>query len=151
MGTRGYVAFKLAGIYYIFYNNSDSYTSGLGNLVLKQLKKIIKSEKLLYVKELISKIPKRDSFNDGDLHFPGIIDSLSYPSTCQYTTSTEAPDNTVFIEWIYLIDFDKNQFIVKNYESGIKYNFDKLPDDINEYEFMEFNPLLDIDNQEETE
>nr|CAG8601191.1 6474_t:CDS:1 [Entrophospora candida] len=37
MGTRGLYCFLYKGIYYIIYNNSDSYPDGLGETLLRQL------------------------------------------------------------------------------------------------------------------
>jgi hypothetical protein len=37
MGTRGYYAFRYKRKYYVFYNHFDSYWSGLGSKIIKEL------------------------------------------------------------------------------------------------------------------
>ena len=41
MVTHGYVVFKYKGIYYTFYNHSDSYFEHLGNLVVDEINSMI--------------------------------------------------------------------------------------------------------------
>ena len=42
MGTKGFVVFKYKGIYYVFYNNSDSYLEHLCNVMINDIKEMIK-------------------------------------------------------------------------------------------------------------
>ena len=42
MGTRGYLIFKYKGLYYVFYNNNDSYISCMGMSLAKDIKNLCK-------------------------------------------------------------------------------------------------------------
>jgi len=131
MGTRGFVVIKYNGVYYIFYNNSSSYLSCLGLSVLKEIKEIIQFDEISYVKSLFSKIKLLGEFNEGDNHFCGIIQSLKHSECFQYITSFEKPDCSLFIEWIYTVDFDNNLFTIQNYDKHYKVSFSDLPEDLN--------------------
>ena len=137
MGTRGYVVIKYNGIYYIFYNNSDSYLSSLGLSVLEEIKTIIKLNKLNYVKSLFATIEQLDEFEGSENYFFGIINSLTDIDYCQYMTSLEKPKCNVFIEWIYTVDFDTNVFSIQNYKKHYKVSFSNLPDDLDEDDLIE--------------
>jgi hypothetical protein len=43
--------------------------------------------------------------------------------------STKRPENDLFIEWIYFIDFDKLTFEVEGGIVNLSYNFDEIPED----------------------
>jgi hypothetical protein len=144
MGTRGYVVIKYNGIYYIFYNNSDSYLSCLGINLLKDMNEIVKKNQIPHVKALFSKIPWRDEFTSGnDMHFYCIMDSLRYPSALQYITSYNKPSCDIFIEWIYTVDFDKNIFSIQNYDKHYQCGFFSLPDKLDEYDL-----IIDVDKND---
>ncbi len=153
MGTRGYVVLKYNGIYYIFYNNSDSYLSHLGKNVLNNLKEIIQNNQLPIVKLLFCKIEEQSEFNgDGSNHFYSIMDSIRYPTSLQYMTSKDKPECTLFIEWIYTVDFDKNLFIIQNYDKYYQVGFYNLPDSIDENKLVSItcqNNKKDKENNQE--
>ena len=46
MGTRGLFGFHFRGKYYVVYNHWDSYPSGLGYIIVKELQEAIRSGKL---------------------------------------------------------------------------------------------------------
>ncbi len=128
MGTKGYVAFKYKGIYYIFYNHSDSYPSHLGNIVINDIKEIIQKKQLKIVKNKILKMTLQDKdFSGKDNHYQGLMESIDYPTCFCYHTSEEVPTNTIFIEYVYIIDFDCEILIIKMYNFEVQFDFFDLP------------------------
>ena len=124
MGTRGYYVFKYGGVYYIFYNHYDSYPSGLGQLIISDIRQLIQSKKFDIVKELIFRIPLREKQTTGSSTYTGIVNCIKNPEEFIYYTSTEEPNCDIFIEYIYVIDFDENIFTIKMHEFNS--NFDLL-------------------------
>ena len=124
MGTRGLYVFKYRGIYYIFYNHYDSYPSGLGQLIISDIRQLVENDKLDIVKELISDIQLRETQTTGNSNYNGIMNCVENPEGFVYYTSTEEPECDIFIEYIYIIDFDENIFTIKMH--GFNSNFDLL-------------------------
>jgi hypothetical protein len=116
MGTRGLYVFKYNGIYYIFYNHYDSYPSALGESIVKDIMEIINNNIFDTVKESIKKIPLTKEENNGDNAYVSIIDASSSPLYYTYHTSDLEPNTNIFIEYVYIIDFDENVFVVKQNE-----------------------------------
>ena len=124
MGTRGLYVFKYRGIYYIFYNHYDSYPSGLGQLIISDIRQLVENDKLDIVKELISDIQLRETQTTGTSKYEGIMNCVENPERFVYYTSMEEPECNIFIEYIYIIDFDENIFTMKMH--GFNSNFDLL-------------------------
>jgi hypothetical protein len=132
MGTRGLYVFKYKGIYYIFYNQFDSYTDGLGKLFIKDLKEIINSNQINEIKEYIINIPLNDG-NDGSINYSTILGAIKYPNEFCYYTSNVEPNNDIFIEYIYIADLDDNKFIVKTCNNNyLKVDLYNIPDNWDE-------------------
>lgn len=124
MGTRGLYVFKYRGIYYIFYNHYDSYPSGLGKLIVNDIRQLIQDNKLDIVKDLISDIQFSETQTEGNANYKSIMRCVENPEEFIYYTSSEEPNCDIFIEYIYIIDFDKNIFTIKTHEFNS--NFDLL-------------------------
>jgi hypothetical protein len=124
MGTRGLYVFKYRGIYYIFYNHYDSYPSGLGKLIISDIRQLVKDNKLDIVKELVGGIPLMEKQTEGSSEYDGIVNCIKRPEDFIYYTSSEEPNYNMFIEYIYIIDFDENMFTMKTH--GFNSNFDLL-------------------------
>jgi hypothetical protein len=114
MGTRGHYIFKYKGIHYIFYNHFDSYFSGLGKMIVDDLKKLIETDKdwIETIKKLILKIKQTDIEIWGQSQFKSIIESLEDAECYTYYTSKNEPVLSLFIEYIYIIDIDTMKFKV---------------------------------------
>lgn len=76
MGTRGLYVFRYNGIYYIFYNQCDSYTGGLGKLIVKDIKNIINNNQINELKECLSNIVLIDENNKGSIHYNGLLNAV---------------------------------------------------------------------------
>lgn len=125
MVTHGYVVFKYIGIYYTFYNHSDSYIEHLGNVVVNEIIKMIDQNRKQEYKDYLLRIPLNGS-NEGDEYVGSFRDMLKYPETYRYFTSNEES----YAEYTYIIDFDNNKLTINRYCKNIfVFNLNKIPFD----------------------
>jgi hypothetical protein len=124
MATRGLYVFKYRGIYYIFYNHYDSYPSGLGKLIISDIRQLVKDNKLDIVKELVGGIPLMEKQTEGSSEYEGIVNCIKRPEEFIYYTSEDEPECDIYIEYIYVIDFDETLFVIKT--DGFNSIFDLL-------------------------
>jgi hypothetical protein len=123
MVTHGYVVFKYKGIYYTFYNHSDSYFEHLGNLVVDEINQMINKNAVKYCKNLLLRIPLKGN-EEGERHIHDFHSLLNYPEIYQYFTSYDEPR----CEYTYTIDFDNNKFIANRYGENIySFNLNDVP------------------------
>ncbi len=124
MGTRGLYVFKYGGLYYIFYNHWDSYTTGgLGDDIVAELKTLDLTE----VKKLVSAITVNHINCDGQ-NFKSLMSALKNPEEfALYDISKEEPDFTYDALYIYIIDLDKNLFKVKTVEGITRFKLTDIP------------------------
>ncbi len=125
MVTHGYVAFKYKGIYYTFYNHSDSYFEHLGNLVVNEINQMVNENSIRYCKNLLLRIPLKGN-EEGDWNIHDFYSLLNHPASYQYFTSNDEPGSN----YTYIIDFDDNKFIANRYGENIyTFNLYDIPDD----------------------
>ena len=117
MVTHGYVDFKYKGIYYSFYNHSDSYFEHLGNIVVNEINQMVNKNAIRYCKNLLLRIPLKGN-EDGEWHIHDFYSLLNHPTSHQYFTSNDEPGSN----YTYIIDFDDNKFIANKYGENI-YSF----------------------------
>ncbi|KAL8911488.1 MAG: hypothetical protein Q9171_003349 [Xanthocarpia ochracea] len=125
MGTRGYKAWRLRKRYYFQYNHWDSYPEGLGKDIAKTIptdpeeyaawleaqRKMVTEWEAMWMKYLTLK-------HDGE-------QSAELPKFMwDYQPSFLAPLNDVYIEWVYIIDLDREIFSVSN---GAHFKLDRIP------------------------
>ncbi len=123
MVTHGYVVFKYKGIYYTFYNHSDSYFEHLGNLIVNDINNLVNKNKMIYCKELLLRVSLKGN-EEGDTSIGSIYSLLKYPESFQYFTSNNEPGSN----YTYIIDFDNNKFIANKYGENIyKFNLHDIP------------------------
>lgn len=94
MGTRGYYIIKWRGVYYVFYNQWDSYPSGLGRILVFLLRNVwCKMTDSQFNTFLLNKLAK------------GLPSQRS-----EVCVSTDFNDllNESFIEFTYVIDMDND-------------------------------------------
>ncbi len=125
MVTHGYVVFKYEGIYYIYNNHSDSYCSCLGNEVVNQIHNMLNNNYTEYYKKSLLRIPLRNEMTEGDLQYYSIYNSIIGYESCSYYTSKYEPSNS----YVYIIDFDKDEFIITKYNDRYTFNLFDIPDD----------------------
>ena len=143
MVTHGYVVFKYKGIYYTFYNHSDSYFEGLGNMLVTDIYNMINKGKMFYYKELLLRVPLKGN-EDGEMHVHELEYILKYPEYSQYFTSRTEPIS----EYTYTIDFDNNKFIANKYSENIySFNLHDIP--LDWYEITQNNSSYEDHDQDE--
>ncbi len=143
MVTHGYVVFKYKGIYYTFYNHSDSYFEGLGNSIVNEIYKMINKNMVEYYKELLLSIPLKGN-NDGENQIYELEYMLKFPEDCIYFTSK----NKKSAEYTYTIDFDNNKFIANRYDENI-YIFNLYDIPLDWYEITKNNSNYEDSSDEE--
>jgi hypothetical protein len=99
MGTRGYKVYRSKGRYFVYYQHCDSYPSCYGVDVLRQIPRNVSKERFeKWARAMQEDLdPRYEKMKDAD--------------STDYATNRQ-PVNTVFIEWIYEIDFDNLIFHV---------------------------------------
>ena len=145
MVTHGYVVFKYKGIYYTFYNHSDSYFEGLGNMIVTDIYNMINKNKVGYYKELLLRIPLKGNA-DGERNVHQLEYILKYPEYSQYFTSRNEPSN----EYTYTINFDTNKFIANRYCENI-YTFNLYDIPLDWFEITQNNTNFEDEEPEEEE
>jgi hypothetical protein len=132
MGTRGLFGFQYKGKRYFFYNHYDSYPSGLGNQLLKEIKKAIASgafeawlpllQKMRVIEE--GELPTKEAieelapFTDLSVSSQSTDDwycllrrtqgSLSGVLAAGYMQEMEI--DYLFHEYVYIVNFDTEEF-----------------------------------------
>lgn len=146
MVTHGYVVFKYEGIYYIFNNHSDSYCSCLGNEVVNEIYYMINKNYIKDYKKKLLRVPLVNEMTEGGggiSHFYSFYQSIYNPDSCSYYTSNYEPGN----EYVYIIDFDEEEFIINKYDNRYTFNLFDIPD--NWMNIVENNEEYMYENSEE--
>ncbi len=142
MVTHGYVVFKYKGIYYTFYNHSDSYFEHLGNVVVNEIQNMVNKNKVKEYKELLLRIPLKGN-EEGEWNVDSFYYLLNHPDTYQYFTTNKEPGN----EYTYIIDFDTNKFIANKYgENVYKFNLYDVP--LDWYEITQNNSNYNTETED---
>lgn len=123
MVTHGYVIFKYKGVYYNFYNHSDSYCSCLGQRVVAEIIEMLDGNHVEYYKQHILRMPFRDEKGEGLTYFHSIHYSIVEYDDSYYTSDYETGS-----EYTYIIDFDEDEFIVNKYDNRYTFHLFNIPD-----------------------
>jgi hypothetical protein len=152
MGTRGFFGFYYKKKYYLIYNHYDSYFSFLGNKLLEEIKKMLENDlfeewltKFLnvrfyyensekYVTIIEGKKDEIEDINEDDFY----VQEQSFELLLNTNKKVIIDDNhdinehinNIFIEYMYILNFDDKSFDVYNHESGKKTYFFKFPDEL---------------------
>ncbi|KAI1305420.1 hypothetical protein F5Y03DRAFT_355827 [Xylaria venustula] len=143
MGTRGNIVYKWRGRYYIYYNHYDSYPSGLG----KRLVIDVPSNPDQYQQWLQC---QRDTYSDLAKKLEAVFTVVSMNNSAGDNNHDEPedhglqkwpdffpPDNDLFIEWIYVIDLDREIFGIQGvcfyHLADIPPNFEDLMEEAQDY------------------
>jgi hypothetical protein len=124
MVTHGYVVFKYEGIYYIYDNHSDSYCECLGKEVVNEIYKMINKNYIKSYKKQLLCIPLINEMNDADNQFHSFYNSIYGYDNSAYCTSKYEPYNS----YVYIIDFDEEEFIINKYDNRYTFNLFDIPD-----------------------
>ncbi len=144
MVTHGYVSFKYRGIYYNFYNHSDSYYSCLGENVVNEVYDMISNNYMEYYKKELLRIPLVEQTGEGDGHFHSIHSAICFYDCRQYYTSYDEPGS----EYVYIIDFDEEEMIIEKYGQN-RYTFNLFDIPENWMEIVKNSDYYMYENSEE--
>ncbi|KAF2110453.1 hypothetical protein BDV96DRAFT_584025 [Lophiotrema nucula] len=141
MGTRGFYVYRWHGRYYVYYNHWDSYPSGLGKTLLSMIpkdpeeyKKWLEQKRAEY-SEIEQKFDEQvftvvNPFEANSTSAAGVEDVEMMPSFSE-------PANDLWIEYIYIINLDREIFSVNGSShfklSSVPGDFDDLLDDAKKY------------------
>ena len=154
MGTRGFFGFYYKKKYYFIYNQYDSYFSALGNKLLEEIKKMIDENlfddwlsKFLNVRfyyenseKYVTIIEEKKDENEKEYEDDFYVQEQSFElllNTNKKVIINDIHDinmyiNDIFIEYMYILNFDDKSFDVYSHNSGKKTYFFKFPDNLEE-------------------
>ena len=132
MGTRGNYIFRRNGKYYVFYNHFDSYFSGLGKLIVAEIRSWTAADFEL-VKTLLDGFKTDMISTDGGDGFKGLMEALKDPYAFDLIDIGETTTPAFDIEYTYTLDLDENLFIVswvdENNRPTQRYRLTEIPED----------------------
>jgi hypothetical protein len=112
MGTKGCVAFRYRGIYYIFYNSHDSYFSALGQQIVNEINGLILDrEEWEGLKEILTNVPLVPDWTEGETIYRGIYDECQ--EEYQYITTER---DECYGSYNYILDLDNEEFVIIKYD-----------------------------------
>ena len=129
MGTRGFKAWRFRKRYYVQYNNYDSYPSGLGKEIASGIPPS-HQEYSAWLEEQRQMVAEWEAKWDAHLTVdPSTKACLKLPSNLpefmiETQPSWQVPLNDVFIEWVYILDLDREIFSVNN---GAHFKLEQIP------------------------
>ncbi|KAL8825489.1 MAG: hypothetical protein Q9191_004387 [Dirinaria sp. TL-2023a] len=128
MGTRGYKAWRFRKRYYYQYNHYDSYPRGLGKELAGEIPPSSQkySAWLEDQRRMVAEWEARwDEYLAVD---PSSHNPLKLPDNLDFMTeqppSWMVPLNDIWIEWVYILDLDREIFSVNN---GAHFKLDRIP------------------------
>ncbi|KAI9792913.1 MAG: hypothetical protein M1816_001235 [Peltula sp. TS41687] len=153
MGTRGYYVFYFRGRFYVYYNHYDSYPEGLGTWIIDS----IPTDPVGYqewLETMRAWYEKYDQLLENDLLLFGEDDdepwnqklsravNLPPPAQCPappterigFGTTLEIlpsplaySDVDLYIEWVYIVDLDREKFRVNSSKYMWTFNLNEIP------------------------
>lgn len=153
MGTRGHFGFRYKKKYYMIYNHYDSYFTGLGKDLLEEIKAMINNNEFDEWLELFLQlkfVTEDDTPSDEDIekciefyddsvgsrtptNFYGLLrkcqGSFERVLKSGYALIDPHSDhkNSLWIEYVYVLDFDNRKFDVIHNDITRQYYFDSKP------------------------
>ena len=118
--TKGVVSFKFRGLYYGFYNIGNVDFNTLGKQIASDLKNMTSENYELIKKLAINLKEPIDKRPNKNFNFTSITEVLTNP-TMFYQLETEISETDgnsyppYYLNYIYIIDLDKNQLVIKKY------------------------------------
>lgn len=149
MGTRGLFGFRYKKKYYMIYNSYDSYYSYLGQNLINEINAELLSHgnldiwiELFVKAKILQNTPQiRCQFNDLVQNCSGSY--VKYLKSEHLIIEGYCVDdlfealNSIFIEYVYILDLDENKFIVNKTFEKINREYDILQLPVNLEKDME--------------
>jgi hypothetical protein len=124
MVTHGFMVFRYKGLFYSFYNHSDSYPSGLGEQIVQCLRNMSDDE-FTEMRDLLENMPepvedgsRKDSVWD-------VMGVLRNPECTEYYITNDQCHDA---DYTYIIDLDREEFIIKIYSYQIRREISQIFD-----------------------
>jgi hypothetical protein len=131
--TNGYTIFKFNEKYYTFLNVYDSYPEWLGRKIVDELRQMGDADfdRLKVLLEILNPIKYNCSETT---NFISLIETLEKPCNYTFWILESEPPADLFVEYIYILDLDKEIFKIKHYHmiNGVdivKYKLKEIPAD----------------------
>jgi hypothetical protein len=122
VGTRGIVAVVEGSTWRGFYNHFDSYMTGLGADIVKELRSWTATD-FENARAYLENFPTTDKDHDGSDSFKNLMETLRNPQDyCLVNINTTGPSVYTDIEYWYTLDFDRDHFIVQWIEYASDYS-----------------------------
>ena len=112
MGTNGLYVFKYNKKYYVFFKGNDSYPRGLGKEIINELQNM-SAEDVVILKYKILAININHKYTNSYCGYTSLMHSISNPHEYAFHISDSEPETEIGLHYIYIIDMDKNVFVVK--------------------------------------
>ena len=142
MVTSGIYGIKYRGIYYTFYNHSDSYFSHLGYKLLKEVKQMLDTntlqiwiEKIINLK-LVSENFKDDKNEDDEYYnhetlFKGLYESFNMVLNDGYIDIQRVCANITNYDdlggqCVYILNIDDKYFYLRDFETDYNVSFNEI-------------------------
>ena len=114
MGTNGLYVFKYNKRYYVYFKGNDSYPTAFGKTIINELQQM-SAEDIIELKNLLIAIEIKTIYNNSYCGYTSLVHSLQNPKMYAFYITEDTPELYIGISYIYIINFDKNEFTVKFY------------------------------------
>ena len=115
MVTHGFLVFRYKGIFYSFYNHSDSYPSGLGEEIVRCLGNM-GGDEFAEMRELLENMPEPIEDGSRKTDVWDVMGVLRNPESTEYYITADQCHGS---NYTYIIDLDLEQFIAKTFSHRI--------------------------------
>ena len=143
MGTNCLYVFKYNNRYYVWFKGNDSYPNKFGKTLIDEIKNMDDNE-LIELKNKLGKININDFYKESYCGFKSLIHSIDNHYSYAFEIMNTEPELYIGISYIYIINLDKNVFIVKWYgileKEKILFDLDNIPKEWYNI-IIEFNTL----------
>lgn len=152
MGTRGFYGFRYKGRYILFYNHWDSYYSGLGNDILKELNAFTDAD-WEALRTILKQHLREGTLVEGmDItegkNFEGHMKAATNPS--EYAVAYVGRELSLpfmMTQYMYIVDLDKNFLRVNgNDNDTFKFPLNELPASMNYYDESDRSVDTDVED-----
>jgi hypothetical protein len=98
--------------YYVYFKGNDSYPHGLGKTIINELQQM-SAEDVVTLKYKILAININDKYTNSYCGYTSLMHSISNPHEYAFHIVDTEPNTEIGLHYIYIIDMDKNVFVVK--------------------------------------
>ena len=125
MGTRGFKAWRFRKRYYFQYNHWDSYPEGLGQMIVATIPSKPEEYQTWLKDQRKAAAAWEAEWNDYLTMDPNSkVKEIATEMMAENHPTWFAPLNDLFIEWVYILDLDREIFSVNN---GAHFKLEQAP------------------------